>query len=198
MTTQFPRVVLASSIRFAAVLTAVGCSRLFLRHVLRDWNLSDHIDTGELVMSELVTNAVRSTGVTDPEPKWTDIKTHHVVGVQLRVIDTSLSVEVWDRSPATPVKQAQAEDAESGRGLILVEAMSKRWGIHRPPAGGKIVWAEWDLSEPAKPAKDRPHVPHRVPSIVRAPHGQTRDMATTALVQRVLSDLRSLDSPSWP
>jgi anti-sigma regulatory factor (Ser/Thr protein kinase) len=192
MTTQSPHVLLASNIWFAAVLTAVGCSRMFIRHVLRDWNLADHIDAGELVVSELVTNAVKSSGLTDPEPKWTDIKAHHIVGVQLRVIDTSLYVEVWDRSPATPVKQPQADDSEGGRGLFLIEDLSKRWGIHRPPAGGKIVWAELELSKLTVPTEDRPRLPHRVLTALRAPEGQAREMASTALMERVLNGLRSL------
>ncbi|MEU8625461.1 ATP-binding protein [Streptomyces sp. NPDC048669] len=192
MTMQTPHMLLASNIRFAAMLTAVGCSRMFIRHVLRDWNLSDHIDAAELVVSELVTNAVKSTGLTDTEPKWADIKAHHIVGVQLRVIDTSLYVEVWDRSPVNPVKQPQADDSEGGRGLFLIEALSRRWGIHRPPAGGKIVWAELELSNLTLPTGDHPRLPHRVPTAVRAPEGRAREMATTALMERVLVGLRSL------
>lgn len=191
MTAQSPRILLVSNIRFTAVLTAVGCSRMFIRHVLQDWNLSDHVDTAELVVSELVTNAVKSTGITDREPKWTDIKAHHIVGVQLRVIDQRLYVEVWDRSADAPAKQDASEEAEGGRGLLLVEGVSRRWGTFRPPAGGKIVWAELELSKPPAPAVDPPPLPRRVPEGVRVPVGNADELVGTALMQRVLEGLRN-------
>ena len=50
---------------------------------------------------------------------------------------------VWDASPLPPAPADAGEDAESGRGLLIVEAASERWGWGSPPAlGGKVVWAQ--------------------------------------------------------
>ena len=48
---------------------------------------------------------------------------------------------VWDASPVTPVAVHASEDAETGRGLLLVEAVSERWGHFTCDGGGKVVWA---------------------------------------------------------
>ena len=53
-------------------------------------------------------------------------------------------IEVVDRSPAAPVRRRPAADDLGGRGLLLVKALSDRWGSVFTP-GGKVVWAEFDL-----------------------------------------------------
>ncbi len=51
-------------------------------------------------------------------------------------------VLVWDASPLPPVPMDADDEAENGRGLLLVQALSARWGWHFPPdMGGKVVWA---------------------------------------------------------
>src|SRR6266567_3081009 len=50
---------------------------------------------------------------------------------------------VWDASPLPPVPVDAGGDAENGRGLLLVQAISARWGWHFPQdIGGKVVWAQ--------------------------------------------------------
>jgi hypothetical protein len=50
-------------------------------------------------------------------------------------------IHVWDASAAMPVRQAAtAVDDEGGRGLLLVETLSKDWGTYRKLEGGKVVW----------------------------------------------------------
>jgi anti-sigma regulatory factor (Ser/Thr protein kinase) len=195
MTAAPSRTHYVSGLRLAAVLTAVGLSRAFARQTLRHWNLSTVADNAELVMSELVTNAVKSTGITDPNPKTWQIKAHHVVGVQLRALDRSLYVEVWDRDDASPVMQEQTLDAEGGRGLFLVEMLSKRWDIFRPAAGGKIVWAEQALPGPVNAPIQRAHLPQRVPGLLGPKAGAELNTATTALKQRVIDGLRAHQPP---
>lgn len=89
----------------------------------------------ELLASELVTNAVLASQAlhTDrPSPVY----------AWLRADGDQVTVAVWDASPELPVREADVPaDAEGGRGLALVEAMSKRWGCTTTPhIGGKSVW----------------------------------------------------------
>ncbi|ARP71756.1 ATP-binding protein [Streptomyces pluripotens] len=181
-----PRIFYTTSIRLAAVPTAVSCSRMFVRLVLRRWNLLDYTEDAELVVSELVTNAIRATGITNPEPKLHDIQGHHVIGVQLRVLDTSLFVDVWDRSTEEPVIKEPKGDAESGRGLLLVSAMTKQWSVYRPPAGGKVVWAELEIHKAADQMATRARTPLDIPDDSRAPSGPAERMAYTGLLQQVI------------
>jgi hypothetical protein len=109
--------------------------------VLWEWRLTGDLDGTELVVSELVTNAVqrsRADGHPAPVRLW-------LLADRARVL-----VLVWDASPLPPVTMSTSEDAENGRGLLLVDAISERWGFYFPgehgPASaagqrGKVVWA---------------------------------------------------------
>ena len=90
------------------------------------------IEAIELVVSELVTNAVRASAVAD-EP--------HDVVLTLRLLPDRVAIEVFDRNPNSPVLTDPDTEAESGRGLLLVEALSDEWGHRFPPSGGKTVFA---------------------------------------------------------
>ncbi|MGH9022875.1 MAG: ATP-binding protein, partial [Acidimicrobiia bacterium] len=63
-------------------------------------------------------------------------------------------VEITDRSPRPPILSQAEEDAESGRGLRIVERLSRRWGTDRLPGRGKTVWFE--VERPRRPAKAPP------------------------------------------
>ncbi len=58
-------------------------------------------------------------------------------------------VEVWDRAPGSPVRRDAATGEESGRGLVIVDALCRDWGFFRTADGDKVVWAE--LAVPAEP-----------------------------------------------
>jgi anti-sigma regulatory factor (Ser/Thr protein kinase) len=145
-----------------------------------------------LMTSELISNAVKETGFGNRQPKAWEVTARHVIALQLRVLDGSLFIEVWDRSPLVPVKQTITADAEGGRGLHLVEALAKEWGIYRPPAGGKIVWAKVPLTLPPRPDLDGSTLHLRVPDEAAPRSGAVKDQASTALMQRVLDGLRRL------
>lgn len=182
-----PVPLLAASLRLVAVPTAVACSRMFVRHTLSRWNLQDHEESATLVMSELVTNAVKAGGLTEPDPKPWQIKAEHVIAVQLRVLDGSLFVEVWDRTPEMPVLQHPGVNATSGRGLLLVEALAEQWNVYGPPVGGKVVWAELPLEPSAEPPpRDPPHKPLLLPHGVRAPQGPVELQARQALLDHLM------------
>ncbi len=131
LTRQLP---LRSFLELGALPGATPCARLHARHLLCEWQLPDLADAAELVTSELVTNAVR---VSRAEAG--------AVPVRLRLLADAASalVLVWDASPRPPVRASGGEDDESGRGLLLVEALSAEWNWFVPsePAGGKVVWA---------------------------------------------------------
>jgi two-component sensor histidine kinase len=101
-------------------------------------------DAVELVVSELVTNALQSSS---NEPAGARLPERAVSGkppvcLWLACDRRKVLVEVWDASADPPVCQNIQPEAESGRGLQLVEAVSAGWGSYVPACcGGKIVWA---------------------------------------------------------
>jgi anti-sigma regulatory factor (Ser/Thr protein kinase) len=129
-----------SYLELAALPTAVSCARLHAKQVLWEWGLTDLSEVGELIVSELVTNAVQ---ITAKEELSTPIR------LWLSKNGVRLFIEVWDadRTPPTP-KALEANglpprEEEGGRGLFLVATLSQRWGWYPERAfGGKVVWAE--------------------------------------------------------
>jgi anti-sigma regulatory factor (Ser/Thr protein kinase) len=187
MTTPLaPRGLRVAGIRLEAVFAAVSVSREFVRKTLGDWQVLDQIDVAELLVSELVTNAVKTTAVTDA------VSAPEKIGVQLRAVHTELYVEVWDGGEGSPVIPEQFLDAEGGRGLFLVESLSTRWGIYRPAAGGKIVWSELTLAEPVKPSLLAEALPVRDPGTHGPVAGSRWERVDIALVQRALDGFRDL------
>lgn len=139
-----PRPHYEDQLTLAALLTAVGCARLLVRYDLTVWGIArEHADTVELLVSELAANAVKATGISNPDSAYGDVHDHiKLIGVRLRLIGRSLVIEVWDSSPEPPVLKTQDFDAESGRGLLIVQSLSSRWGYYHSPQGGKVVWCE--------------------------------------------------------
>ncbi len=111
----------------------VSTARTLADRQLASWNLSELAITTELVVSELVTNALRYAGGT----------------IQLRLIrDRALICEVTDRNTAAPHLRHPRTTDEGGRGLLMVAQLTERWGTRRI-SSGKIIWAEQPL--PAEP-----------------------------------------------
>ena len=130
-----------STLELTAQVHAARWARSHTRTVLRAWQLpEERVDTAQLVVSELVTNAVRhDTGQQDStiEPRVT--LTLHCETAQLIVL-------VSDGNPNPPMSNgAVPQAAEGGRGLIIVEAVSKEWSYYFPPTGGKVVWCILEL-----------------------------------------------------
>ena len=125
---------LHSYLELGALPGAVPCARLHTRQLLWEWGLNEVVDDAELLVSELVTNALRATAAmrqTLPIRLW-------LLSNNVRVV-----ISVWDGNPHPPVHVSVGDDAESGRGLVLVEALSGRWDwFAHKGLGGKIVWCE--------------------------------------------------------
>lgn len=123
---QLPAAPLASTtVCLPATPLAAGEARTFLTKALIGWDCQQHLDEGRLLVSEVVTNAVRHG--------------QGPVSVRLRRTDTELIVEVSDRSPHTPQPRAAGDEDESGRGLMLVDGLADSWGV-RPTDEGKTTW----------------------------------------------------------
>jgi anti-sigma regulatory factor (Ser/Thr protein kinase) len=127
----------------AALPTAPGLARAFVTQTLQDWSVTDiSYEDVELLTSELVTNAVRHTGRADGPPVPQPTETVVVVGIRVCLHGSVVRLEVWDNDSRPPVPVQPRPDDESGRGLLLVEALSQAWGTRPSRVGGKVVWCE--------------------------------------------------------
>ena len=113
-------------------LTAVRQARSLIRDPLKRWGLEDLIDSSELLVSELVTNAIRYA--------------NGEVMLRLILEPDTLVCEVHDTSPALPRVLQVDKDAENGRGLHVVSQVASRWGVRRT-SGGKVVWCQQQVPE---------------------------------------------------
>lgn len=119
---------------------AVSCARHHARQLLWDCGLKELIESVELVVSEIVTNAVRASGGLDESHP--PVGTMPIVRLWLSVEADAVLVLVWDASPLKPERQVLALDVDSGRGLLLVEMFSAAWGsFELANEPGKVVWA---------------------------------------------------------
>ncbi|MFG3063729.1 SpoIIE family protein phosphatase [Streptomyces sp. NPDC048231] len=108
---------------------AVGEVRAAVTRKLTEWGLEELLFTTELVLSELVTNAIR----------------YGSAPVRVRVLrDRALVCEVFDASSTSPHLRYAAMTDEGGRGLFLVAQLAERWGTRYTPTG-KVIWAEQPL-----------------------------------------------------
>lgn len=139
---------LRTFIELGALPSAVPCARLHARQVLWEWGLNSLIDTIELVVSELVTNALRACEAliaSRYDGHWAPGKPP--IRLWLFSDRKQVLIQVWDASDLVPQPQPQHEelDAENGRGLLLVTCLSTAWGIyHIEQSSGKIIWATVD------------------------------------------------------
>ncbi|RAJ54474.1 anti-sigma regulatory factor (Ser/Thr protein kinase) [Streptomyces sp. KhCrAH-43] len=117
---------------------AVPVARRRVREAIAAWPAvlatPDAVDTVELVVSELVTNAVRYAG-------------HQPIGVRAQLSGGVVRVEVSDASRTVPKPTLPDKDSEGGRGLFLVGVLADRFGT-APTDSGKCCWAEIDAAVP--------------------------------------------------
>jgi anti-sigma regulatory factor (Ser/Thr protein kinase) len=156
MTDSWP---LRSSLELGALSTAVPCACLHVKHVLWEWGLNGLAESAELLVSELVTNAVNASG----QPGQT-------VSVNLAGNATRVLVEVRDADPRPPAPSEPGEPGADGTGdgVLLIAALSTNWNWYPtqdPP--GKVVWCELAVGHsgpPTQPQETRPPtLPRRVP-----------------------------------
>jgi anti-sigma regulatory factor (Ser/Thr protein kinase) len=123
--------------RFPADPTSVTAARRFATDALVD-DAVDVCQAVELMVSELATNCVR----------------HAHTGFRLAITQTDqeIRVEVTDDGDGSPRMQSPRPDEPSGRGLRIVDMLSKQWGITRDASPGKTVWFTVASSPVLEPA----------------------------------------------
>ncbi len=121
------RLVDAATARLAPDAPSARQARRFVDETLRRWECDDVLDTVELLVSELVTNAV--------------LHARSDVDVSVQLLADRIRIEVADQSPKGIRRRALTPDGSSGRGIAMVESLALAWGVttHR---GGKAVWFE--------------------------------------------------------
>jgi anti-sigma regulatory factor (Ser/Thr protein kinase) len=135
---------LQTHLELAALPRAPGCARGHIRALAHEWGLPGLADTAELLVSELVTNAVQAS-------QWLNVTagltTVPIIRMRVSSDGACLVIHVWDASDQMPVLKDFAADAENGRGLLLVSALGKDWGTY-PTATGKVVWVMITVADP--------------------------------------------------
>ncbi|GAB3959650.1 SpoIIE family protein phosphatase/ATP-binding protein [Actinoallomurus acanthiterrae] len=115
----------------------VGSVRARCAEKLGEWGLEEVVFTTEVIISELVTNAIR----------------YGSPPIRVRLLyERHLTCEVSDRSSTSPRLRRAATMDEGGRGLFLVAQLAQRWGT-RYTSAGKVIWAEQDLGDGASPVR---------------------------------------------
>ncbi len=117
---------------------AVRLARQATRDALATWRLAYLEETAVLLVSELVTNAVRHARGSD------------TITLELQAAGTRLRIEVQDADPRWPQPRTPAGFDGSGFGLMLVDALAGKWGV-RETVTGKAVWAEVDERPSGEP-----------------------------------------------
>jgi anti-sigma regulatory factor (Ser/Thr protein kinase) len=134
---------------FSADARSVAAARNFTVVTLRRWGSRYNSQDVAVVVSELVTNAVRHAlpgpGADGPPGR---------VRLGLLHYRTRLLCAVADPGQAAPVPRASGSLAETGRGLQMICALSDQWGYTKPGDAGKIVWAMFTERQ-AAPARAR-------------------------------------------
>ncbi|MEF9904674.1 ATP-binding protein [Streptomyces sp. P9-A2] len=124
------------SVQLSPTPRGARLARLLGAEQLRSWGLP--LDPARQIIAELAVNATTHGRVPGRDFRLT-----------LYVVADTLRIEVTDtRGERLPQPQPAAPDAESGRGLLLVEALADRWGVTEGRFPRKIVWAELRLTPP--------------------------------------------------
>ncbi len=150
-TPQYPPDLVVGATALCQILPAVGpeaakAARDFTSSTLRQWHLDELIEEAVLIASELVTNAIRHGQRACPNETCR-------AGGPVKADDAAKAEIAWqrqasrviclvtDRNPLPPVLGSADRDAESGRGLQVVQALAATWGWMMLGATSKAVWA---------------------------------------------------------
>lgn len=171
----------------AAVPTAVSCARMFVEAVLIKWGAVALLDQARAVVTDLVTDAVESTGVTETGIRWWEIEYLNLIKVRILGLDASIVIEVWDSDTEPPISKASSRDAH-------------RWNYFHPRTGGKVVWCEMEIPQRSDASDQTREMSFPLPRRERRPQpGPSHPVSTEQnpeLLRRVMEGLRRLDDDS--
>lgn len=131
-----PRPLNAGNLSLAPLPNSPGFARQYARFFLDSCRglSEDAAESAVLLVSELVTNAVQFTAGADAG----------LISLSMRHFRHGLLIEVSDASSNPPVLSEAGQDAEGGRGLAIIAALSKEWSYFLVPRGGKVVYCFLD------------------------------------------------------
>lgn len=137
-----PRPLDSGTLALAALPTSPFWARRYTRFFLDSCREMSEgtAETAELLVSELVTNAVRFAGNPAHPLQYSERADAGLIALSIRHFRGSLLIEVHDADSNPPIRSSADEYAENGRGLMLVDALSKEWSYFFPPGGGKVVY----------------------------------------------------------
>jgi anti-sigma regulatory factor (Ser/Thr protein kinase) len=125
------------SIVLGAIDTAAGTARTTLRECLSQWKLAHLQDDAELILAELVVNAIAASRQATPQGEEPA-----AITVKIAVERGELRLQAWDPDPLPPPLDYQPGLwDESGRGLLIIKALAHAWGTTPGTNGGKHVFA---------------------------------------------------------
>jgi anti-sigma regulatory factor (Ser/Thr protein kinase) len=159
---------LTSYLKLAATPQAVSYARRHTKQEILEWDLPELADTAELLVSELVTNAVTAScdlrSSPDPGPSQQSGAPAVVLWLTSEQ-EGSVLIRVWDCSSQMPVRQDPEPYAEGGRGVALVAALATDWGAYRKRFG-KVTWCLLGSNSNGNVMKDERK--HRLASVLGA------------------------------
>ena len=149
-----------SCVALPAMTSSVTTARRHTRTLLEEWGLLVVVDDAEVVVSEMVTNAIKATNLLPGSASCPDqCDRLEVVCLCLCLDGGDLVIEVWDPRYEAPKRRDVDLYDEGGRGLWLIGALSGDWGVRWPPTGGKTVWARLSRRDGRQVAGACPETP---------------------------------------
>jgi anti-sigma regulatory factor (Ser/Thr protein kinase) len=143
-----PRPMDAGAFALVALPTSPFWARRYTRFFLDSCRgvSADIAEIAELLVSELVTNSVRFAGDPARTLRYSERANASLIRLFLRHFPQCLLIEVYDADNNPPIRSPAVDQAENGRGLMLVEALSKEWSYFVPPSGGKVVYCVVEIA----------------------------------------------------
>jgi anti-sigma regulatory factor (Ser/Thr protein kinase) len=138
--------------RLAIHQGSLSYARWHARRVMEEFGRHELIGTAQLIVTELVTNAIKAMvgyyDRADPEDDDQEALTRalrarcdETIQIDVYPFGDSMVVAVWDSCRTPPKLREAGDDDVGGRGLRLVNELAAEWSYRWPKTGGKVVWA---------------------------------------------------------